>query len=181
MLCLVEIAQWFLRERYFIFVISLLSPSRKRCGPLFQETWVPITQGCFVPSILEIGPVILEKMKMWKVYRQRDRRTDDKRSEKLTWAVSSDELKNQQQQNKHAHGPNCWTANLRNISWSATSLSKTMIMHACWSKEKKVKTIHYPLFTWTETSSDFACRPSFVCPSVSLSINFSHFISLGNY
>ena len=92
MLCLVEIAQWFLRERYFIFVISLLSPSRKRCGPLFQETWVPFTQGCFVPSIVEIGPVILEKMKMWKVYRQRDRRTDDKRSEKLTWAVSSDEL-----------------------------------------------------------------------------------------
>ena len=48
-------------------------------------------------------------------------------------------------------------------------------------ESKKEKSIHYPLFTWTEISSDFACRPSFVCPSVSLSINFSHFISLGNY
>ena len=38
-----------------------------------------ITQWCFVPSLVEIGPVNLEKkMKMWKVYRQTDGRTNDR-------------------------------------------------------------------------------------------------------
>ena len=38
-------------------------------APSFEETWIPFTQGCFVPSLVEIGPVVLEKkMKMWKVY-----------------------------------------------------------------------------------------------------------------
>ena len=56
-------------------------------------------QGCFVPSLVQIGPVVLEKkMKMWKVYRQTDgptdrQTTDDRWSEKLTWAFSSGELK----------------------------------------------------------------------------------------
>ena len=27
----------------------------------FDQTWIPFTQGCFVPSLIEIGPVILEK------------------------------------------------------------------------------------------------------------------------
>ena len=36
----------------------------KRMGP-----WIPFTQRWFVPSFVEIGPVVLEnKMKMWKVY-----------------------------------------------------------------------------------------------------------------
>ena len=30
-------------------------------GPSFEQTWIPFTQGCFVPSLVEIGPVILEK------------------------------------------------------------------------------------------------------------------------
>ena len=52
-----------------------------------------------MPSLVEIGPVVKEKkMKMWKVYRQTDGRTDrqttnDKWSEKLTWVFSSGELK----------------------------------------------------------------------------------------
>ena len=56
-----------------------------------------------MPSLAEIGPVVLEKkMKMWKVYRQMDgqtdgrtdrQTTDDRWSEKLTWAFSSGELK----------------------------------------------------------------------------------------
>ena len=75
-------------------------------GSLFEKTWIPFTQGYFVPGLVEIGPVVLEKkMKMWKVYRQTDRRTDgrtdgrtdrqttdDRWSEKLTWAFSSGEL-----------------------------------------------------------------------------------------
>ena len=34
-------------------------------GPSFEQTWIPLTQ---VPKFLEIGPVVLEKKKMWKVY-----------------------------------------------------------------------------------------------------------------
>ena len=76
--------------RYF----TIISPW-KRADPLFEQTWIPLTQGCFVPSLVEIGPVVLEKKtKMWKVYRQTDRQTtDDRWSEKLTWAFSSGELK----------------------------------------------------------------------------------------
>ena len=61
--------------RYFV-IISL----GKRWGPSFEQTWIPFTQGCFVPSSVEIGSVVLEKkMKMWKVDRQTDRQTDDGR------------------------------------------------------------------------------------------------------
>ena len=28
---------------------------------LFQETWIHFTQGCIVPGLVEIGPVLLEK------------------------------------------------------------------------------------------------------------------------
>ena len=28
---------------------------------LFEQTWIPITQGCFVPGLVESGPVVLEK------------------------------------------------------------------------------------------------------------------------
>ena len=44
---------------------------------LFVKAWVHFTQGCFVPSLVKIGPVVPEKkMKMWNVYRQTDRQTD---------------------------------------------------------------------------------------------------------
>ena len=47
-------------------------------GSSFEETWIPFTQGCLVPSLVEIGPLVLEKkMKMWEVYRQTDGQTDD--------------------------------------------------------------------------------------------------------
>ena len=60
-----------------IFSISLLSPLGKGRGPSFEQTWITITQECFVPSLVEIGPVVLEmKMKMWKVYKQTDRGMD---------------------------------------------------------------------------------------------------------
>ena len=28
----------------------------------FEETWIPFTQECFVPRLVEIGPFVLEKM-----------------------------------------------------------------------------------------------------------------------
>ena len=34
-----------------------------------EQTWFPFTQECFVPNLVEISPVVLEKeMKMWKVH-----------------------------------------------------------------------------------------------------------------
>ena len=58
--------------RYFV----IISPWKGR-DPSFEQTWIPFIQGYFVPSLVKIGPVVLEKkMKMWKVFRQTDRQTD---------------------------------------------------------------------------------------------------------
>ena len=41
--------------------------------PFIWKHLNPLTQGCFVPSLVEIGAVVLEeKMKMWKVYANKD-------------------------------------------------------------------------------------------------------------
>ena len=45
----------------FIFINSQLSPLWEGRGPSFEQTWFPFTQGCFVPSLVEIGSVVLEK------------------------------------------------------------------------------------------------------------------------
>ena len=79
------------------------SPLWRGQGPSFEQNWIPFTQRWFVPSLVEIDPVVLEKKsKIGKVYRRTDRQTDgqtdrqttnERRSEKLTWAFSSGELK----------------------------------------------------------------------------------------
>ena len=52
----------------FFFISSLyfhsfvIIPFGKSCGPSFEKTWIPLTHGCFVPSMVEIGPMILEKV-----------------------------------------------------------------------------------------------------------------------
>ena len=67
-----------LKFRHCIFrYLVIISPLGKGRGPLFEQTWAPFTQGCFVPSLVEIGPVVLGK----KIYRQ----IDDERPENLTW------------------------------------------------------------------------------------------------
>ena len=50
----------------------------KKDGILFiEQTWIPVIQRCFVPNLVEIGWMALEKKsKMWKVYRQTDGQTD---------------------------------------------------------------------------------------------------------
>ena len=63
---LVEIGSVVLEKKIFkfcqcIFAISQLSPLGKGRGPSFEQTWIPFTRGCFVPSLVEIGSVILEK------------------------------------------------------------------------------------------------------------------------
>ena len=100
---LVEIGPVVLKKKIFkvcqcIFAISLLSHLGKGWGPSFEQTWILITQGCFVPSLVEIGPVVLEKKrKMWKVYRQTDNGQQAIRkahlSFQLRWAKKSNKRK----------------------------------------------------------------------------------------
>ena len=50
-----------IKFRQCFFTISWLFPLGKEWGPSFEQTWIPFTQGCFVPSLVEIGPVFFEK------------------------------------------------------------------------------------------------------------------------
>ena len=44
------------REKDFlIFINKLLSLFEKECAPLFEQTWNPFTQGCFMQSLVEIA------------------------------------------------------------------------------------------------------------------------------
>ena len=45
-----------------IFAILYWSPLGKRWNPSFEQIWIPFTRECFVPSWIEIGPVVLEKI-----------------------------------------------------------------------------------------------------------------------
>ena len=70
-------------------------------GWLFIKTEIPFTQRYIAPSLVENGPVVLEKKKeMWKVYDNANDDNDDGQrtncAEKLTWAFGSGELKQQQ-------------------------------------------------------------------------------------
>ena len=48
--------------RQCIFAISLLSPVGNGRGLLFEQTYIPFTKDCFVPSLVENGSVVLEKI-----------------------------------------------------------------------------------------------------------------------
>ena len=57
--------------KYFLLLWNFLLLEKGMALNLFEETWIPFTQGLYVLSLVEIGMVVLEKrMKMWKVYRQ---------------------------------------------------------------------------------------------------------------
>ena len=63
---LVEIGPVVLEKKIFefcqcIFNISLLSSLEKGRGPSFDQIQIPFTHGCFVPSLVEIGQVVMEK------------------------------------------------------------------------------------------------------------------------
>ena len=62
---------------------------------LFVNTWFPFIQGSFVRRLVEIGPIVLEKKNLkTKLMTTRKWRTTVKfKSEKLTWAFCSGELK----------------------------------------------------------------------------------------
>ena len=44
---------------YFLLFFQL-SPLWAECGPSFIQTWIPFTQECFVLSLVEAEPVVLE-------------------------------------------------------------------------------------------------------------------------
>ena len=67
------------------YIITLIKRRKKTLltswefiGSSFEQTWFPFTQGCFVPSLVEIGPVDLEKI--GNVYRQTDGQTDGRQA-----------------------------------------------------------------------------------------------------
>ena len=45
---------------YFCFFV-IISPW-KRAGPSFKQNWISFSQRCFVPSLVEIGPIVLKKI-----------------------------------------------------------------------------------------------------------------------
>ena len=63
--CLVEIGPVVLEKKIFkfwqcILLFTLLPPFGKGCGPSFEQKWFPFIQGCFVPNLVKIGPVVRE-------------------------------------------------------------------------------------------------------------------------
>ena len=47
----------FIYFRYFV-----ISPLEKGHGPSFEQSGIPMTQGCFVPILFEIGQLVVEKI-----------------------------------------------------------------------------------------------------------------------
>ena len=92
---LVEIGPVVLEKKMFIFrqcilAISISPPLGKGRGPSFEQTLHPQHPRMLCAKLVEIGWMVREKkVNMWKVYRQ----ADDMRSEKLTWALSSAQLR----------------------------------------------------------------------------------------
>ena len=69
---------FFISSMYFRWFVIIFPWKRARWSPSFEQTWIPFTQGFFVPSLFEIGPVVLEKkIKMWKVYDNDDDDNDN--------------------------------------------------------------------------------------------------------
>ena len=64
------------RNEFSLFRYYL--PLEKDVVVHLKKKWFPFTQGCFVSSLVEIGPVVLKrKMKMWNVYNNDDANDDN--------------------------------------------------------------------------------------------------------
>ena len=53
---------------YFYFLV-IISPPGKGRDPSFEQTWIPFTKEYFVPSLVEIGPLVLEKIFKFRTHR----------------------------------------------------------------------------------------------------------------
>ena len=56
-----EMEEEFLNFVNVFLLICYYLPLEKGLVPSFEQTWIPFTKECFVPSFVEIGPVVLEK------------------------------------------------------------------------------------------------------------------------
>ena len=45
----------------YLYFLVIISPPGKGRDPSFEQTWIPFTKEYFVPSLVGIGPVVLEK------------------------------------------------------------------------------------------------------------------------
>ena len=67
------VAQWFWRKRFScvwfnaILLICYHSPMKMVWPFIWKKAWILVTKVYFVPSLVEIAPVVqVKKMKMWK-------------------------------------------------------------------------------------------------------------------
>ena len=72
---------------YFCYFAIISLKKKASLGPLPEQSWIPFTQEWLVTCPAEIDPVVMKKkMKMLKVYIQKDWRSDDRRS--AEWLTS---------------------------------------------------------------------------------------------
>ena len=93
-----KLAQSFLRKRFlnFVNVLSLLRnylPFEKVMTLNFNKLESPSPKDALCRLWLNLAQWVLKKMKMRKFTRKDRRTTDNRRSENLTWAFRSGELK----------------------------------------------------------------------------------------
>ena len=62
-----KLVQCFWRRRFLKVLFPQLSPLWEGFGPSFEQTLIPFTRGYFVPNLVKIGPLVLEK-KILKIY-----------------------------------------------------------------------------------------------------------------
>ena len=55
---MLSLIEFFLFRQCIFAILSLLENER---DPSFEQTWIPFTQECFVPSLFEVNQVLLEK------------------------------------------------------------------------------------------------------------------------
>ena len=95
------VAQWFWRKRFScvwfnaILLICYHSPMKMVWPFIWKKAWIIVTKVYFVPSLVEIAPVVqVKKMKMWKAYYSNNYQYKILiRKAHLNWALSLDELK----------------------------------------------------------------------------------------
>jgi len=85
--CILASGSW---EEYFwrfikMFLILPLTVPQKGPAPLFEQIWFPISQACFLSSLVEIGRVVLEKKSF---ERKSCCRTDAAPWHKLSWPLT---------------------------------------------------------------------------------------------
>ena len=90
-----KLVQWFLRRRFLKFCQCILLLNNYLLLEK-DRTLIWTNLGPLHPSLVEIDPVVLEKMKMWKVSdnnNKNDAYANDGQRTNLSWAFSSGELK----------------------------------------------------------------------------------------